>query len=208
MNGHGGHLTSYNQRNLTGLSSSSSSSGASGTITATTLSASGKAVFNSTGNDPTTHTDTDADVHIAGGLSVAGHTWLNTAVSSGVSTILSDRRRKRKIVPKSQSIVEHLQPVEYDLLDDKGKVIQEHAVGYVAQDVKELDPNVVTVHKNGIMSLDYRALGVHTVIEVQKLMQIQKQLLQQQKELTAQLPLLQKTEDDARMAIPLARVEE
>ena len=193
------------QRNLTGLSSSSS--GASGVITATTLTASGKATFSSTGNDPTTHTDTDADVHIAGGLSVAGHTWLNTAVSTGMSTVLSDRRRKRKIVPKSQSIIEQLEPVEYDLLDEKGKVIQERAVGYLAQDVKELDSNVVHVHKNGIHSLDYRAIGVHTVIEVQKLMQRQRQLLEQHKALTEQLARFQKLEN-MRSAIPLARIAE
>jgi hypothetical protein len=207
MNGHGGHSTTYNQRTLNG-ESTTSSGGTSGVVTATTMSASGKAVFNSSGNDPTSHTDTDADVHIAGGLSVAGHTWLNTAVSSGVSTILSDRRRKRKIVPKRESIVEHLRPVEYDLLDDKGKVIQEHAVGYVAQDVKELDSTVVQVHKNGIMSLDYRALGVHTVIEVQKLMQQQRQLLQRQKELTEQLQSLQNIENNTLESIPLARIAE
>jgi len=146
-------------------------------------------------------------VHIAGGLSVAGHTWLNTAVSTGMSTVLSDRRRKRKIVPKSQSIIEQLEPVEYDLLDEKGKVIQERAVGYLAQDVKELDSNVVHVHKNGIHSLDYRAIGVHTVIEVQKLMQRQRQLLEQHKALTEQLARFQKLEN-MRSAIPLARIAE
>ena len=142
----------------------------SGAVHATTLSTTGTVRIANVGADPTSHTDaSNPALHVAGSMSVAGHVWVNTGVSSGAFTTMSDRRRKRNIVPMSDSIMAGLQPVRYDLLDEDGNVAERDAVGFVAQDVRELDPALVRVDAAGTHSLDYRGIGVHVVVELQRL---------------------------------------
>jgi hypothetical protein len=142
----------------------------SGAVHATTLSTTGTVRIANVGAHPTSHTDaSNPALHVAGSMSVAGHMWVNTGVSSGAFTTMSDRRRKRNIVPMSDSITAGLQPVRYDLLDEDGNVAERDAVGFVAQDVRELDPALVRVDAAGTHSLDYRGIGVHAVVELQRL---------------------------------------
>jgi hypothetical protein len=142
----------------------------SGAVHATTLSTTGVVRVANVGSAPTSHTDSvNPSMHVAGGMSVAGHTWLNTGVSTGMFTSMSDRRRKRNIAPLDQSILADLLPVRYDMLDEQGEVAERGVVGFVAQDVVGLDPTLVRVDEAGTYSLDYRGIGVHAVAEIQRL---------------------------------------
>lgn len=164
------------------------------TVTASTVTASGVARFNDTG-DPTNYDDdVNPSVYIAGGLAVNGHTYLNTATVGARFLNISDRRRKKKIVPKTHSIIRDLVPMEYDLTDKDGNVVHEGDVGFMAQDLKEIDDTIVHVDADGVHSVDYRAIGVHTVVELQRMLKTQQELMQTQARLQAELDQLKKIE--------------
>lgn len=146
--------------------------------------------FHGTGVPSNYNDSVNPAVYIEGGLAVNSHTYLNTATVGGRFLNISDRRRKKKIVPKTHSIIPDLQPMQYDLLDKDGKVLHEGDVGFMAQDLKKLDDRIVHVDANGTHSVDYRAIGVHTVIELQKMLKVQAELLQKQKELQDQIQAL------------------
>ncbi len=157
----------------------------SGAVQATTLTATGAVRIANSGANPTSHSDaSNPALHVAGGMSVNGHVYFNTGVVSNSFTVLSDRRHKRRLRPLEAGVVPELQAMRYDLVDQDGEVVERDTVGFVAQDVQELDPSLVRVdERTGTYSLDYRGIGVHTVAELQRL---QRQVDSQQARLDSQ----------------------
>ncbi len=76
--------------------------------------------------------------------------------TSGVWTNASDKRNKTNIkdIPYGLSTVMSLSPKEYDLKSDGA-----HAIGFIAQDVKEIIPELVFEEKEGaFLTLDYASM--------------------------------------------------
>ena len=105
----------------------------------------------------------DSYILLGGGGHVAKSAYLSTeggaltgALSAPTYVTESDERLKENIIPISDetlSNVNLLNTVEYNL-----KSTGEKAIGYIAQDVELLYPNIVKTDNNGMKALDYNQL--------------------------------------------------
>ena len=148
-----------------------------GNISATSLTATGAIIgdtVTASGNhgDPLSHSDAfNVAMHCAGGMSVNGLLWCNS-LRTTTHHIVSDARTKQNIEPlqadASAALVRALNPVSYVL-----RSTGDATVGFVAQEVEQLDPRLVAVTAQGERSLDYRGISVHAV---QALQEVQRQL--------------------------------
>jgi hypothetical protein len=85
-----------------------------------------------------------------------GSAPIASLTTSGVWTNASDKRNKTNIkdIPYGLSTVMSLSPKEYDLKSDGT-----HAIGFIAQDVKEIIPELVFEEKEGaFLTLDYASM--------------------------------------------------
>lgn len=149
-------------------------------IVVSSITSTGNARFYGTGNPDNYDDSVNPAVYIAGGLAVNDHTYLNTLTVGSRFLNISDKRRKKKVVPKTHSIISQLVPMQYDLMDKDGVVVHAKDVGFMAQDLKRVDSSIVHVDRKGVHSVDYRAIGVHTVIELQRMIKAQEALLKKQ----------------------------
>ena len=102
--------------------------------------------------------------------------------SSGNITAYSDRSLKKDIIDLDSSLetVMKLRPVKYVMKADKLEKVQ---VGFIAQEVQEVIPEVVVEHDDGLLSMDYSRITAHLV----KAMQEQQRLIE---ELRSEIELL------------------
>ena len=75
----------------------------------------------------------------------------------------SDRRLKENIIPVEFDIIDKLVPVSFDWKETK-----QHSYGFIAQEVQEICPELVSVNDNGMLSLNYTAIIPHLVHKVQQ----------------------------------------
>lgn len=75
----------------------------------------------------------------------------------------SDRRLKENIIPVESDIIDKLVPVSFDW-----KKTKQHSYGFIAQEVQEICPELVSVDDNGMLSLNYTAIIPHLVHKVQQ----------------------------------------
>jgi len=143
------------------------------------------------------HTDEVATnrvcAHFAGDVSFANttHTYQSVATEA---FIRSDRRAKHDIQPLQSDLIRNLQPVSYKLNET-----DRESVGFIAQNVEELDPRLVNKDGSGMLALDYRAISVHNVHAV-------KQLLSNYEALKAELEGLKEKVDTAKLPIAIPAV--
>ena len=111
-----------------------------------------------------------------------GITSTGDITSSGNITAYSDRSLKKDIIDLDSSLetVMKLRPVKYVMKTDKLEKVQ---VGFIAQEVQEVIPEVVVEHDDGLLSMDYSRITAHLV----KAMQEQQRLIE---ELRSEIELL------------------
>lgn len=142
------------------------------------------------------HTDTVATnrvcAHFAGDVSCASTIHANEQVATDVF-VRSDVRTKDNIRPLEGDVIHDLVPVSYTT-KDTGR----DTVGFVAQSVETLDPRLIKKDKRGMLSLDYRAISVHNVHAVQKLLKDYQSMKQEIAELRKE-----RGDEDLPVAIPV-----
>lgn len=102
-------------------------------------------------------------------ISPYGTTTFNgdVVVADGFSmTSMSDETVKKDIEPLTSSLesIRKLKPVNYDWKSNGKKEI-----GFIAQNVKELYPSLVSINKNGKLSVKYGQLGAVNLAGIQEL---------------------------------------
>ena len=115
------------------------------------------------------------NTNVGGNLLVTGTISSTGAItSSGNITAYSDRSLKKDIIDLDSSLetVMKLRPVKYVMKADKLEKVQ---VGFIAQEVQEVIPEVVVEHDDGLLSMDYSRITAHLV----KAMQEQQRLIEE-----------------------------
>lgn len=167
-----------------------------GALTATgTLTANGTSTLSpSSTNDVTVVTDTDSFL-VINGLTTATADALCIDASDTVvkcSGTPSDRRLKTNITDITNVLPRVLkaQGVRYDLLKDTQSAPGEGKnIGFIAQDLEELFPEVVKTDANGIKSVDYEKM---TAVLVESTKEQQKQIDELKAEIEALKALINK----------------
>ncbi len=118
------------------------------------------------------------------------HSFIENGVMSG-----SDRRWKKDIIPLASALerVRKLQPVTFHWRVHEYPKVQfdeRTHVGFIAQDVRRLFPEAVTVGDDGYLSLDYGAMTAPLVGAIQALDQENRRLQSQIQNLQMQIELL------------------
>jgi hypothetical protein len=135
-------------------------------------------------SDVTFVTDSDSTVTISG-LATATGDGLCIDASDNVikcSGTPSDRRLKQNITPLSEVLptVLQVQGVRYDKAQDSDVVSgQGRYIGFIAQDLEELFPELVYTDDNGIKSVDYEKM---TAVLVESTKEQQKEIDQLKKD--------------------------
>ena len=126
---------------------------------------------------------------VIGSTTITGNYWLdvgagNTAASvrAGTFNAVSDYRIKynvNSLLSNDTITVDNLLPIEYDLVGGK------HDMGFLAHEVQEIFPFLVTGEKDGddIQSLNYNGFIALLVKEIQELKKDKNKLLEQNREL-------------------------
>jgi Chaperone of endosialidase len=135
--------------------------------------------------DPVTFNNWDLSMGTGGSgylfLSFNGSTKGVFVSSSGEYDAVSDRRLKTNIHPLNPLLAKimRLQPVEYRMKDDN--VSNKNSIGFLAQDVKQLFPELVTVIKDtatgykdisDLHTLNYSGFGVLAIKAIQEQQEI------------------------------------
>ena len=113
--------------------------------------------LNVSGNGYFDNIQADGDLHVMGSITTEGN-----IIADGEVTAYSDRRLKDNIQPLANR--GNVQPVAYT---KDGK----QSIGFIAQDVKELYPELVTEDERGYLSVNYMqfcAVLQAQVIELQE----------------------------------------
>lgn len=130
-------------------------------------------------------TDTEnVTLHVTGDVSIDGRQHCSELVSDEFYQV-SDERKKQNIqrteLQESLKIVTGLQTHSYQYKNGSGK----QKTGFLAQQAKQLDSDLVLQTSDGSLALDYGSINVHTTSVVQHLLtevQKLKQQLESEKE--------------------------
>ena len=124
----------------------------------------------SSGDATDSSSATTGSVIIAGGMGVVGNIYAGGTVYSANVALTSDQRFKKNVtgipVGDSLRILERLEPVNYLWRRDEFPVRRFHnrsECGFLAQDVKEILPEIVHQDGEGYYSVEYSRLIVHLV---------------------------------------------
>jgi len=113
--------------------------------------------------------------------------------ATGSYNATSDKRLKKDIELVSKKILENvmkLQPVTYRLEQAEGS--SQKAVGFIAQDVEELFPEIVRKREDGFLSLNYTDFGILSIKAIQEQQEIIEDLQKENEELKTRIERLEK----------------
>jgi predicted nucleic acid-binding Zn-ribbon protein len=138
---------------------------------------------------------TTSDIYAAGNLEVSGYTTITDGCYSGFWGACSDIRYKKDIEPIGSSLekIMQMKGVYYNWKQDEfpDKNFSDlHQIGFIAQDIEKLFPELVSTDKNGYKSVDYAkvtAVLVEAMKEQQKLIEELQNLTKAQNDQIAQL---------------------
>jgi hypothetical protein len=108
---------------------------------------------------------TTGSVKISGGVGIAKDVWIAGQTNSGTFNATSDYRAKTNVKPLlSSRTIDDLRPVEYDMTSG-------YQMGFIAHEVQEVFPFLVTGEKDGesMQSLNYNGFIAVLVKEIQDL---------------------------------------
>jgi hypothetical protein len=146
----------------------------------------------------TSATDEVNAYHIPGDMSLEGTIYANKAIVD-TQYALSDMRTKIKNGDTQPTfaagLVKQMQVIEYQRKKDVAEGVVKQIFGYSANHMKELDNRLTETLPNGLVMLDYRAVGVLNVGATQNNMdeirrlQMRVEQLEQQRAGVVVLPL-------------------
>ena len=162
-----GTITAATTNTINGININAGSITAAGSISGlTTIAASGKISFtNATAATATASAITDAALVVTGGVGISNNLFVINQTNSGTFNATSDYRAKTNVQPLLHSrTIDALKPVEYDMKYG-------YQMGFIAHEVQEVFPFLVTGEKDGesMQSLNYNGFIAVLVKEIQDL---------------------------------------
>jgi len=187
-----GYNGAYVARHPLTRASLSGGGGGVGAVVDTLRTTDSSVILNAYGDNVLSATDTvNVSLHVNGDMSLNGKMH-SVEHMTEEGYVVSDRNAKDQIAALERNLVDQLEPVSYVLKKKSpGDPDRPPTVGFIAQDVEELDPTLVTKTVDGRYALSYRAIGVHAVHAVKKLQEARKKQDRETEELRGVVQQLQ-----------------
>ena len=142
-------------------------------------------------------TDPDYPLHVVGNMGVTGTIYSGTLVSVGTVNACSDIRYKKNIItlPSALSNIMKLNGVNYYWRTDefpKKVFTKDKQIGFIAQDIEKIYPEVVFTDKDGYKSVDYSRLSPVLVEAIKEQQNLIEKMQKQNEELLKRIEKLEK----------------
>lgn len=130
-------------------------------------------------------------------LSVAGSIRATGNITASSMACSSDRRLKRNIISleHSREMVRHLRPVRYQWRREafpERHFNDREQIGFIAQEVEEIYPELIHTAEDGYKSMDYARLSVVLIKSLQEITEKNQELKLACEQLEAQLEVAEK----------------